>query len=104
MIRTVALMGTLVTIHVVGHGADEQRTSEMEETIDRAFGWFREVEACCTRFDARSEVMRLTSQVGAPVRASKILYIERGRLRETGTHESLLARGGAYAQLHAAQK
>lgn len=36
-------------------------------------------------------------------RATKILYIERGRIRETGTHESLLARGGAYAALHAAQ-
>jgi subfamily B ATP-binding cassette protein MsbA len=36
-------------------------------------------------------------------RATKILYIEHGRIRETGTHESLLARGGAYAALHAAQ-
>jgi subfamily B ATP-binding cassette protein MsbA len=36
-------------------------------------------------------------------RATKILYIERGRIRETGTHESLLARGGAYAALHATQ-
>ena len=36
-------------------------------------------------------------------RATKILYIERGRVRETGTHESLLARGGAYAALHRAQ-
>ena len=36
-------------------------------------------------------------------RASKILYIERGRVRETGTHESLLASGGAYAALHRAQ-
>jgi subfamily B ATP-binding cassette protein MsbA len=36
-------------------------------------------------------------------RATKILYIEGGRVRETGTHESLLAAGGAYADLHAAQ-
>ncbi|MGH7662078.1 MAG: ABC transporter ATP-binding protein [Vulcanimicrobiaceae bacterium] len=36
-------------------------------------------------------------------RATKILYIERGRVRETGTHESLLASGGAYAALHRAQ-
>nr|MDQ6933586.1 ABC transporter ATP-binding protein/permease [Candidatus Eremiobacteraeota bacterium] len=36
-------------------------------------------------------------------RASKILYIEAGCVRETGTHESLLAAGGAYAKLHAAQ-
>jgi subfamily B ATP-binding cassette protein MsbA len=36
-------------------------------------------------------------------RATKILYIEGGRVRETGTHEALLAAGGAYADLHAAQ-
>jgi ATP-binding cassette, subfamily B, bacterial MsbA len=36
-------------------------------------------------------------------RATKILYIEGGRVRETGTHEDLLAAGGPYASLHAAQ-
>jgi len=36
-------------------------------------------------------------------RATKILYIEGGRVRETGTHEDLIAAGGAYATLHAAQ-
>jgi len=36
-------------------------------------------------------------------RASKILFIEAGHVREVGTHESLLAAGGAYAELHAAQ-
>jgi subfamily B ATP-binding cassette protein MsbA len=36
-------------------------------------------------------------------RASRILYIEAGSVRETGTHEALIAAGGAYATLHAAQ-
>ena len=36
-------------------------------------------------------------------RATKILYIEAGRVRETGTHEDLIAAGGPYANLHAAQ-
>ena len=36
-------------------------------------------------------------------RATRILYIEGGRVRETGTHEALLAAGGLYANLHAAQ-
>ncbi len=36
-------------------------------------------------------------------RASKILFIEAGRVREVGTHEKLLAAGGPYAVLHAAQ-
>jgi subfamily B ATP-binding cassette protein MsbA len=36
-------------------------------------------------------------------RANTILYIEAGRVIEMGSHESLLAQGGAYARLHATQ-
>jgi subfamily B ATP-binding cassette protein MsbA len=36
-------------------------------------------------------------------RATKILYIDAGQVRETGTHDDLLASGGPYAGLHAAQ-
>jgi len=36
-------------------------------------------------------------------RADKILYVSGGRVVEAGTHDDLLARGGAYAALHAAQ-
>jgi subfamily B ATP-binding cassette protein MsbA len=36
-------------------------------------------------------------------RATKILYIEAGTVRETGTHEDLIAAGGPYANLYAAQ-
>ncbi|MEO7040037.1 MAG: ABC transporter ATP-binding protein [Candidatus Elarobacter sp.] len=36
-------------------------------------------------------------------RATKILYIEGGRVREAGTHDNLIAAGGPYANLHAAQ-
>jgi subfamily B ATP-binding cassette protein MsbA len=36
-------------------------------------------------------------------RANTILYIEAGRVIEMGSHESLMARGGAYARLHATQ-
>ena len=60
------MMGTLVTIHVVRPGA--------EAAIERAFGWFHEIEQRCTRFDERSELMQLTAQAGVPVPASAILY------------------------------
>ncbi|HEV2261258.1 MAG TPA: ABC transporter ATP-binding protein [Candidatus Rubrimentiphilum sp.] len=36
-------------------------------------------------------------------RANTILYIEAGRVIEMGSHDSLLAQGGAYARLHASQ-
>lgn len=36
-------------------------------------------------------------------RADKILVMHRGRLREQGTHEELLALNGIYARLHALQ-
>ena len=36
-------------------------------------------------------------------RATKILYIESGSVRESGTHDELLARGERYAGLYAAQ-
>src|SRR5204863_4748463 len=65
-VRTEVLMGTLVTIHVVAPGSDE--------AIERAFGWFREIEARCTRFDQSSELMQLTATVGVPVPASAILF------------------------------
>jgi ATP-binding cassette, subfamily B, bacterial MsbA len=36
-------------------------------------------------------------------RATTILYIEGGRVLEAGSHDVLIAQGGAYARLHAAQ-
>ena len=65
-VRTEVLMGTLVTIHVVSPGADA--------AIERAFEWFREIETRCTRFDERSELRQLATNVGVPVPASAIFF------------------------------
>ncbi len=67
-IRTEAVMGTLVTIHVVHSDA------AVDAAIDRAFGWFLEIEDHCTRFSQRSELMQLALQPGVPVEASAILF------------------------------
>jgi thiamine biosynthesis lipoprotein len=77
VIRTVALMGTFVTIHVVGDMAGhegETETTERERAVDHALDWFYKIEECCTRFEASSEVMRLATQVGVPVPVSTILF------------------------------
>ena len=74
-IRTEAAMGTVVTIHVVrdeamrGDGDDH-----VDDAIERAFGWFHEIESRCTRFAPDSELMQLTARVGTPVKVSPILF------------------------------
>ena len=73
-LRSVTLMGTVVTIQVVGHGADPRQKIHREETVESAFKWFHRVEQCCTRFEPQSELMQLVTQVGVPVPASAILY------------------------------
>ena len=61
-------MGTFVTIDVV------RSSSGVDPAIDRAFGWFHEIEARCTRFSPQSELMQLRARAGVPVPASAILY------------------------------
>ena len=77
VVRTVALMGTFVTVHVVGdmagHKGETERT-ERELAVERALDWFYKIEECCTRFEASSEVMQLATQVGVRVPVSTILF------------------------------
>jgi thiamine biosynthesis lipoprotein len=58
-------MDTAVTIQVPRAGADR---------VEAAFSWFHHVEACCSRFDPRSELRRVTAHVGVPVAASTLLF------------------------------
>jgi FAD:protein FMN transferase len=82
-IRTEPVMGTLATIHVVG---------ECEpSTLDRAFGWFYEIEERCTRFDATSDLMQLCSRTGEAVVVSPMLF-EAIRFAKLVAEES----GGAF--------
>jgi thiamine biosynthesis lipoprotein len=72
--RTEVVMGTIVTIQVVRDGAVGDAACEAGAAMDRAFGWFHEIERRCTRFDPASELMQLTAHAGVPVAASEILF------------------------------
>jgi FAD:protein FMN transferase len=69
VIRSEAVMGTIVTIRVV-RGDDDA----IQQAIDRAFGWFHEIEDRCTRFSRQSELMQLTAHIEEPVPVSPILF------------------------------
>jgi len=60
-------LGTVVTIAVGDR-------SGAPDAIDRAFLWFREVEARCSRFDPSSELMQLTQRPGVAVPVSDLLF------------------------------
>ena len=72
-IKSVSLMGTVVTIRVAlaepGAAADQCRAA-----VDRAFDWFREVEASCTRFDPAGEIADLARRAGKAVPVSATLF------------------------------
>lgn len=63
-------MDTLVAIEVVDPVAAPAR----EAAVARAYGWFREVEQRCSRFDQGSELSRLSATVGTPVEVSPLLF------------------------------
>ena len=67
-------MGTIVTIDVPAHASSFVSGDERQELVERAFGWFREIERVCTRFDPESELMQLTRTPGIPVVVSPLLF------------------------------
>jgi len=68
-VRTDVLMGTFVTIDVI-----DSPDHRADGAVERAFGWFRQIESICTRFDERSELCRLSSQIGVAVPVSDVLF------------------------------
>ena len=73
-VQSVALMGTVVSIEVVGCATQPPLESEREDAVARAFDWFRRVEETCSRFDEQSELRQLSTCIGTPVPVSELLY------------------------------
>jgi thiamine biosynthesis lipoprotein len=67
-------MGTVVTIHVVGHGTNDGERLERQRAVESAAAWFDEVERTCSRFDPESELAQLSAQIGKSVRVSELLF------------------------------
>jgi len=65
-----AIMDTVVSITVVGSDGDP----ELQARVERAFGWFTQVERVCSRFDRDSELMALCRAVGTAVPVSDPLF------------------------------
>jgi thiamine biosynthesis lipoprotein len=63
------LMDTLVTIELAREGSEASRAA-----LERALGWFTEVEDRCSRFEPDSEVMRLCLEPGRKTEVSPLLY------------------------------
>lgn len=61
-------MGTVVCLRVVGDPHAALRA------IDDAYGWFQQVEAACSRFDATSELARVVAAGGSEVAVSPLLF------------------------------
>ena len=74
LILTVVLMGTVVSVQVVGHGTSGRARRERQRGADRALAWFRRVEAVCSRFDASSELRQLSTHIGTAVPTSPMLF------------------------------
>jgi ATP-binding cassette subfamily B protein/subfamily B ATP-binding cassette protein MsbA len=61
------------------------------------------VSAALARAQTGRTTLVIAHRLSTVQRADKILVLDRGRVVEDGTHETLLRKGGLYAQLHQAQ-
>jgi subfamily B ATP-binding cassette protein MsbA len=75
----------------------DEATSALDSHSERL------IEAALDRLLPGRTTLIIAHRLSTIRRANKILYIEAGRVLEVGSHENLLALGGAYAALHAAQ-
>ncbi|MEO7084526.1 MAG: FAD:protein FMN transferase [Gemmatimonadaceae bacterium] len=71
-IHSVALMGTVVTFHVVGN--ESEGLDERAEAVARGVRWFEEIERSCSRFDPESEISKLSTRIGTVVEATPLVF------------------------------
>lgn len=69
--QTRVFMDTPVVVEITAPGHDE---GELSRRVDRAYGWFAEVERRCSRFDEASELRGLTRRVQEPTEVSTLLF------------------------------
>lgn len=72
--HTIVAMDTMVTLRVVDGGGTPAEQAHRRQAVERAAGWFREVERCCSRFEPESELRRLVSRPGVEIPASPMLF------------------------------
>jgi subfamily B ATP-binding cassette protein MsbA len=75
----------------------DEATSALDSHSERL------IEAALDRLLPGRTTLIIAHRLSTIRRANKILYVDGGRILESGTHEALLAQGAHYAKLHAAQ-
>jgi thiamine biosynthesis lipoprotein len=73
-VHSIARMGTVVAIRVVGAKAMKSGRSSIDEHVSKALAWFDRVESACSRFDEQSELQQISARVGVAVPVSAILF------------------------------
>jgi thiamine biosynthesis lipoprotein len=68
--HTALHMDTVVQMKVVS----AQRKESVQQALRLAYAAFRSVEEACSRFDEKSELRHLMTQIGVPVHVSPILF------------------------------